>query len=42
MCSNSKNRGNFLSHPVPFTLMVSAGLLAWLSALFSIGAMLLR
>ena len=27
---------------VAFTLMLSAGLLVWLSALFSVGAMLLR
>ena len=32
-----KARGN-----VKFTLMLSAGLLVWLSALFSVGAMLLR
>ena len=27
---------------VKFTLMLSAGLLVWLSALYSVGAMLLR
>ncbi len=42
MCSNCKKRGNPFSHPVTFTLAVSAGLLVWLSALFSVGAMLLR
>jgi hypothetical protein len=34
MCEPRKN--------VAFTLMLSAGLLVWLSALFSVGAMLLR
>ena len=34
MCKPCKN--------VTFTLMVSAGLLVWLSALFSVGALLLR
>lgn len=42
MCPNCSKRRKLLSHPVPFTLMVSAGLLVWLSALFGVGAMLLH
>ncbi len=34
MCRSCKN--------IQFTLMVSAGLLVWLSALFGVGAMLLH
>ena len=34
MCRSCEN--------VTYTLMLSAGLLVWLSALFSVGAMLLR
>lgn len=34
MCKSRKN--------ITFTLMLSAGLLVWLSALFSMGAMLLH
>ncbi len=34
MCTTCKN--------VKFTLMLSAGLLVWLSALFSVGALLLH
>ncbi len=34
MCKPDKN--------IKFTLMLSAGLLVWLSALFSVGAMLLH
>ena len=36
MCSNCKKSEKL------FTLMLSAGLLAWLSALFGVGAMLLH
>ena len=42
MCTTCKKRKRVFSHPVPFTLILSAGLLIWLSTLFSIGAMLLR
>ncbi len=42
MCPNCHKRGKLLSHPVTFTFLVSAGLLVWLSALFSVGAMLLQ
>jgi len=42
MCPACKKPGKFFSHPVPFTLMVSAGILAWLSALYGVGALLLH
>ncbi|WP_279279958.1 hypothetical protein [Pseudoflavonifractor sp. 60] len=44
MCPSCKKcrESKLFSHPIPFTLMVSAGLLVWLSALFSVGALLLR
>lgn len=41
MSSSSKKGEKLFSQPIAFTLAVSAGLLLWLSALFSVGAMLL-
>ena len=42
MCTACKKRESVFSHPVTFTLMLSAGLLAWLSALYGVGALLLH
>ena len=42
MCAVCKKRESLLFHPVTFTLMLSAGFLVWLSALFGVGALLLH
>ena len=42
MSLSLKKSGKFFSHPVTFTLLVSAGLLVWLSALYGLGTLLLH